>query len=258
MIFYFSGTGNSRWVAECIGKGLNERTVALSDFPVDTNRLVLRKGERLGFVFPVYSWAPPGVLLRFVKQLCIDGIPKYVYFVCTCGDDTGKTADVFRRVIEKKGWKCSAGFSITMPNSYVCLPGFNVDAAGVAEEKLCQAIGKVEQVINKLRAYELFSDCHEGSFPRMKTYFIRPLFEYFLMSPRLFRASDRCISCGLCVKVCPLHNVHLQEGRPKWGNRCAMCLACYHHCPRHAISYGRQTSNKGRYVFPTGNKWKKP
>ena len=258
MIFYFSGTGNSRWVAECVGKKLGEPVVALVDFPVDTSELVLRKGERLGFVFPVYSWAPPQLILQFIRKLCVSVLPEYVYFVCTCGDDIGKTADVFRRAIEKKGWKCSAGFSVTMPNSYVCLPGFDVDPFQVEVTKLQRAVQRVDEIADKLEMYESVYDCHEGSISYIKTYLIRPFFERYLMSPALFKVTDACISCGKCEKVCPLHNIYLQSGKPQWGVTCTMCLACYHHCPTHAIAYGRQTQKKGQYVFSLHKELNKP
>lgn len=250
MIFYFSGTGNSRWVAECVGKKLGEPVVALTGFSVETDRLVLREGERLGFVFPVYSWAPPRVVLRFISSLLLKEKPHYVFFVCTCGDDTGKTVDIFCRAIAEKGWRCHAGYSVTMPNTYVCLPGFDVDSCQVEEEKRQKAVERVDRIAARLQTYTAEFDCHEGVMPRVKTYLLRPFFERYLMSPRPFRVLEGCIACGKCEKVCPLHNIRLQKGKPEWGNHCAMCLACYHHCPQHVVAYGRQTQKKGQYVFP--------
>lgn len=249
MIFYFSGTGNSRWVAQCIGEQLNEPVYALADFSAENSLLTLQEGERLGFVFPVYSWGPPEVVLRFVNSLHVESKPEYVYFVCTCGDDTGKTGDVFGRAIEKKGWACKAGFSVTMPNTYVCLPGFDVDSPLLEEEKRNKAVRRVVGISENLKNYVSKFDCHEGGIPRIKTYLIRPLFERYMMSVRMFKASEECISCSKCEKVCPLHNIRMKEGKPEWGNHCAMCLACYHHCPKHAVAYGNQTKKKGQYVF---------
>lgn len=51
-----------------------------------------------------------------------------------------------------------------------------------------------------------------------KSYLIHPLFMHTLMSPKPFKATDSCISCGLCEKACPVRNIHLKErGKPEWG-----------------------------------------
>lgn len=208
----------------------------------------------LGFVFPVYSWGPPAVVIDSLLKLQVSCVPRYVYFVCTCGDDAGKTADIFRKAVARKGWKCNAGFSVMMPNTYVCLPGFDVDPGRLARLKLGSMGGRVGFIVRCVSARMEKFDCHEGSFPRLKSYLIRPLFNRFMVSPKAFRAADSCISCGRCTQVCPLHNISLTEGHPRWGNDCAMCLACYHHCPKHAVEYGNMTRGKGQYIppFPDG------
>ena len=60
MIFYFSGCGNSRFVAESIAKELDERLLFIPEEERNGNfDYELGDGERLGFVFPIYSWCPP-------------------------------------------------------------------------------------------------------------------------------------------------------------------------------------------------------
>ena len=107
MILYFSGTGNSREVAGCLGRISGEKVLPLLEVAGGgKDALVLQEGEALGFVFPVYSWGPPPVVLEALERIRIEGVPEYVYFVCTCGDDTGKTADIFRKAVSRKGWTC--------------------------------------------------------------------------------------------------------------------------------------------------------
>lgn len=94
MIFYFSGTGNSAWVARQIAKAQQEELLAIAEEINKNKEYVLKDGEKVGFVFPVYAWGPPGIVLRFIRQLKMKN-PEYLFFVCTCGDDTGRTAQVF-------------------------------------------------------------------------------------------------------------------------------------------------------------------
>ena len=250
MIYFFSGTGNSMAIAKMLAKQLDDRMMSVIEALEQKNLFVLMEDEPLGFVFPVYSWGPPEVVLRLLASLKLSEAPSYLYFVCTCGDDTGKTADVFSKAASQRGWICRAGFSVTMPNTYVCLPGFDVDADELKRRKLAHAAVRVVDLVQSIKERVTRFDCHEGGFPRLKTYAIRPLFNRLLMSPKPFRVTDDCVSCGKCIRSCPTKNIRWKDGRPSWSNNCTMCLACYHHCPKHAVEYGSQTKHKGQYTFP--------
>ena len=250
MIFVFSGTGNSLAVAQLLAKKLNDRIVPVMDALDASEIIALAEGESLGFVFPVYSWGPPAVVMQLLAEVKMLSKPSYLYFVCTCGDDIGKTADVFKEAVERRNWTCNAGFSVTMPNTYVCLPGFDVDRSDLAQRKLAHATVRVMSIAQRLEDREHVFDCHEGGFPRLKTYGIRPLFNRFLMDPKPFHSTDACVSCGKCIQVCPKKNIKWKNGRPSWGTDCTMCMACYHHCPKHAVEYGKKTKGKGQYTYP--------
>lgn len=249
MIFYFSGTGNSRWVAEQLATALSETLVSIADVCASGSQPVFPADRKIGFVFPVYSWGPPPVVLRLIASMQFTGKPSYMYFVCTCGDDTGMTADIFCQEVRRCGWECQSGFSVVMPNTYVCLPGFDIDWSDVAETKCSLAVDRVEEISRLVREEVQRMDCLAGRFPRVKSYLIRPLFNRFWTSPKRFHVEESCISCGKCTQVCPLHNIRLIEGKPVWGGECAMCLACYHHCPKHAVAYGKYTRGKGQYTL---------
>lgn len=249
MIFYFSGTGNSRWVAEQLATASSEELVSIADVYISGKRPVFSVGEKVGFVFPVYSWGPPSIVLHLIDTIQFIEKPVYLYFVCTCGDDTGKTAQIFCRAVHRRGWECQAGFSVVMPNTYVCLPGFDVDSGEVAGAKCNRAVRRIAEISRLVGEGVKRMDCFPGSFPAVKSYLIRPLFNRFWVSSQRFGAEDTCISCGKCVQVCPLHNIRLVDGKPVWGKECTSCLACYHHCPRHAVTYGKYTKGKGQYTF---------
>lgn len=245
MIFYFSGTGNSLWVARQLAEKLQDTLVPIAEGVDGT--FSLKADEKVGFVFPVYAWAPPAIVLDFIRRVGLNN-PSYLYFVCTCGDDTGKTAQVFTKAVRARGWTCHAGYSVTMPNTYVSLPGFDVDDKDLERRKVENAKARVrfiaEELSNRVKMHSY--NCHEGTVPSLKTYVIRPLFNAFLMSPKPFHVTDACTACKRCEKKCPVHNIKV-EGRPQWGDHCTQCLACYHVCPVHAIQYGDRTKGKGQY-----------
>ena len=252
MIFYFSGTGNSKWIANQLSKKQQENLVFIPDaLQNGALEFCLQAGEKVGFVFPVYSWGPPEIVLRFISQLTLKGYQQqYLFFVCSCGDDTGLTQQVVVKALAAKGWKCHAGFSVIMPNNYVLFPGFDVDSKELEKKKLHEAVSALENINGLISTEESVFSCKEGSFPFLKTRIINPLFNRFQMSPKHFRVTAGCISCKRCEKSCPVKNVTLREGKPVWGTNCTSCLACYHVCPQQAVQYGKKTKDKGHYFHP--------
>ena len=252
MIFYFSGTGNSKWIAEQLADRLKEQLI----FIPETMRNAIfdyemADKEKIGFVFPVYSWGPPPIVLQFIEQLNLQRYDKqYLFFVCSCGDDTGLTQQVFCNAVSRRGWKCDAGFSVIMPNNYVLLPGFDVDSKEIEERKLTDAIPKLAEIGSMFEEGKEVFQCHEGSFPFIKTKIINPFFTKWGISARKFHTTDACIACKRCEKACPMNNIVMVGWKPVWGTDCTSCLACYHICPQNAVQYGSVTGKKGEYFNP--------
>ena len=250
MIFYFSGCGNSKHVAETIAAGLNDTLVFIPEAARKGRYdYTLAEGERLGFVFPVYSWAPPKLVLDFIEKLNISGQMSYLYFACTMGDECGLTDKVFRKVLEQKGWTLSACFSVQMPETYIGMPGFKLDTEENAKRKINAADAKMKELVPRIKNKESFSEMTVGSAAWLKSRLVNPGFNKFATDDSKYRSTEACIHCGKCVEVCPLKNITLEDGRPKWHGHCTMCMACYHHCPENAIQYGKATVGKGQYYY---------
>ena len=124
MIFYFTGTGNSRWVAEALGTAFDEPLVSIADaLNEGKNAYPLGEREKVFFVFPVHSWGPAVLVPRFISRLILSGYKgQEVYFVCTCGDDCGYTDRIMRSILARRGIAVTGGFSVQMPNNYVLMP----------------------------------------------------------------------------------------------------------------------------------------
>lgn len=256
MIFWFSGTGNSLWAAQQLARlTADVHTVAMAQSLTSGEcRFSLDKGEAVGFVFPTYSWGLPPAVKAFIGQMQLDGYTprgNHCYAVVTCGDDVGLTASLLHRRLWGAGVRLDAAYSLTMPNNYVCLPGFDTDPSALEAQKLDSAHSRIAAIAQSIGLRKQEVDVTRGSMAWFKSRVISPLFGLALMSPRPFHAlPDRCTGCGRCARACPLGNVSMSGGRPQWGRRCTMCLACYHHCPAHAVHYGRATLHKGQYHCP--------
>lgn len=262
MIFYYSGTGNTRHCASRLAEALGESLVEIPSLvgtPYKEGKKhpgipwpELAEGERIGFMFPIYSWGIPpivGYLLSVLPQGYLSG--HYAWGACTCGDEAGIAMRLFSRKIRKnRGHAPQAVWSIIMPNDYVLLPGFDVDSTAVAQSKIEKSEARLTEIAAKISAQEegIF-DVHEGSLPALRTRLTFPLFKKWGINPKRWHVdTDRCIRCGKCSRACPIGNI--ADTPPRWEEHCLSCCACFHICPVRAIDYGHFTQGKGQYFYP--------
>lgn len=237
MIFYFSGTGNSRWAAE--------RIAALTgDEARDISRLAnipdLSKETRIGLVFTIYAWGVPEPMLTFVKTL---GKPDAFSFgVCTCGEEAGLAMKKLARL-----YPLRSSYSLVMPNNYIL--GADVDDEQTVRQKIGAAETEIQAIAREVLAGKPVYRVHEGSLAGLKSGFVNFGFNRFARSTKPFRATDACNSCGLCARNCPASTISLINGKPAWGRQCYQCLRCINECPQRAIQYGNHTERRGRYTF---------
>lgn len=247
MIVYFSGTGNTRFVALRLAELLGDRDVAM-DVASETPA-VNEIGQRMVWCFPTYSWGVPPVVVDYINKVKASGADNINhYMVTTCGDDMGLTDRQWRRLIRKRGWKADGAFAVIMPNTYVLMKGFNVDPPKVAAAKVSAAPERIAEIARRIErgGSDLLV---RGGWAWVKSRIIYPWFCRFEMSPKPFHATGGCTGCGLCARSCPMHNIRMDSGEPCWGDRCALCLRCYHICPRRAVAYGKATDGKGQSLL---------
>lgn len=243
MIYYFSGTGNSKWVAEELARRTGDEVQSIAALQKDGSVSVYANcGSRIGVVFPIYAWGAPLIVERFCKSLTMmEGV--YAYAVCTCGDEAGLALKRLKKMFDFR-----AAWSVAMPNNYVI--GFDLDTPEQEAKKVEAASGKLESIAKSILAGESVYEVNEGAGARMKTGFIRPMFNTFARSTRSFSVDDNCNSCGLCERICPIDAIELQNGKPVWVKKhCTQCLGCINRCPQRAIQHGTGTAKRGRYYF---------
>ena len=251
MILWYSGCGNSRFVADTLSKELgDERMVFIPEAARSGMALEFGPDESLGIVFPVYSWSVPKLVSEFLRTVRIKGKPAYIFAACTCGDETGHTEKHLKKDLSRQGLELDAFFSFQMPETYINLPGFKLDTPENALRKTesTKASLKDAVVLIKERAKGSFNKLKGGS-SFLKSNILKPLFYGLLITDRKFTVSDACIGCGICAKNCPLQNITIENDRPKWNGHCTNCMSCYHRCPKNAINFGKSSIGKGQYYF---------
>ncbi len=255
MIFYFSGTGNTRWAAEQLARKTNEQLLFIPEELRGKCEYTLAEDERIGFCFPVHGWQPPHIVREFISQMEItNAAGHYCFALVTCGDSIGRTMEMLNKALSVKGLRAESLFSLVMPESYVCLPFMYTDKPERAREKISVATRELEvyaRMITERKRGEVHTV--RGAAPWTFSHVIGACFNARMVTDRKFTVdADVCIHCGRCEQVCPTGNVGLNDMRlPQWSHdgSCTCCLACYHYCPRHAINYGDITRRRGQYHF---------
>ena len=69
MIFYFSGTGNTRWAAQKVAEATGDRLLFIPDELKGDCSYSLVPHEAVGFCFPVHGWQPPHIVREFIRRL---------------------------------------------------------------------------------------------------------------------------------------------------------------------------------------------
>lgn len=256
MILYFSGTGNSRHVAMRLSELIADEhaPTALGPDSIQTEVAATTDVSRVVWVFPIHAWGVPRHVLRAIAALQLPENAVH-YMVCTCGDDIGMAHLAWRRAIGRRGWRSAGEFSVTMPNTYVLLPGFDVDASSMADDKLRRADDRLHEIASIISRGDEATMVTTGALPRLKSHVLRPLFERLLTDPAGFGVDpEACKRCSRCADACPVSNISYDpSGLPQWGDACTMCLGCLHACPHRAVAYRRRpllsSHGKGRYYL---------
>ena len=255
MIFYFSGTGNTRWAAETIAKETGERLLFIPEELKGDCHYTLSDDERIGFCFPTHGWQPPRIVRRFINRLHIDHANgHYCFALTTCGDSIGLTMDLLNQDLRKANLpKAVSTFTLIMPESYVCLPFMYTDKPEREREKIATAQKQTESIVQTIKSRQSgVEKLVKGFWPWGMTHVVGTYFNGHMVTDQKFTVDhDKCVKCGACAKACPTGNVQLVGGLPQWKHdeSCTCCLACYHHCPKHAINYGSITRKRGQYYF---------
>ena len=245
MVIYFTGTGNSRCVAQWIAQQVQDELVDAGVYIKSGQSPQLCSDKPWIFVAPTYSWRIPRVFLDFIKRSSFKGGSK-AYFAMTCGSETGCAQDKNEQLCKAKGFEYMGTLGVVMPENYIAL----FDAPGEEESERIKEQARIttQQACGIIKAGGTLPRLKSGIADAVKSGIVNDIFYKFVISSKKFYATDACISCGKCETLCPLNGIRLVNGKPVWNGSCTHCMACICSCPAKAIEYANATQNKRRYT----------
>lgn len=218
MIFYFSGTGNTKWVARQIADAIGEELFYIPDLiRKGQYEYELRECERIGFCFPTHGWQPPKIVRTFIRQLRLKrSKDAFCWALTTCGDNMGEAMTILNKelasnkqlsAINGQPLQAETLFSVIMPESYVCLPFMKTDTEEKEAMKIELATQQIPHIIQMIEERRRgIEELEKGATPRLYSYVIGGYFNKRMITDKKFTVDeDVCIKCGKCEKICPQH-----------------------------------------------------
>ena len=246
MIFCFSGTGNSRYIAKRLSEALGDTVTDLNAKIRAHDHTPVETGKDAIFVTPTYAWRIPRVVSEWLAETELTGAER-IRFVMDCGSEIGNAAEYNRRLAERKHLLYMGTAQIIMPENYIAMFGApdNEEARSIVKK----AEPSIDAAAACIRAGESFPAPRCSLYDRFMSAAVNPIFYPFFVKANAFRVSDACVACGRCAESCPMNNIRLADGKPVWGKECTHCMACICYCPAGAIEYGKKSLGQPRYRF---------
>jgi ferredoxin/flavodoxin len=247
IIFYFSGTGNSLKLARDIAGTIGNTDIVFMEdgFPANQHY------DRVGFVFPCYAGGAPKIVLDFIHRLNLKAISPSAYFfvVVSCNAWGGNSAHMINSLLVKKGFHLHYANAVPTVGNYIAK--YHPEKSFIdnsLERTLQEANIKSAEIAGAIREKKILSP---EKWSLRKAVFYKAGNVYFRIMAKKLAITDKCINCGVCVKICPANNICAGKGKPVFRNKnCAQCMACLQWCPQKAIECGDLTAARNRYHHP--------
>lgn len=237
VLYYFSGTGNTKWVAVKLRN-------CLRNYDIDLDIKSIEKDSKFnlrGYCFlvigtPVYADIEPKLIEDFVKAIPPTEINVKCIIYSTQGGDSCSAINRLSKMLKERGYNVVIEAMIKMPNNFYFNAG-KKPSDEVIHNLLQNAEDKVSQMAK---------DFNENKTVKANTFFLKQKagsmggMAYRRAVPRISKnitSSDFCKKCGLCLRNCPRGNITFENGRAIFHSNCILCLRCIYICPANAVLY---------------------
>jgi len=233
-LFYFSGTGMTKYIIDRLSGEFEKHRVSLDCFKIDNvdiHNVAHTEYDIMGIAYPIHSFNAPKIVINFVKRL-----PKVsnmdIFIIPTAGEEhkiNYASSDLLIKKLNKKGYKVFYNKLIEMPNNFIIK--FSDEKVSIILERAKGDIPNIAKSILELKP--CFMEKRIGS--KVISFFGRIEWLGAPIMSKFYYVKEDCIRCGKCVNSCPNKNIIMNEKAISFKWCCGMCMRCIYQCPKNTI-----------------------
>jgi ferredoxin/flavodoxin len=239
-IAYFSGTGNTRLVADLLAGALRRRgsmveLLAIEEVLNVRGRWDTAPYRYIGIGWPVHALDAPRIVYEFLRRLP-PGEGKPVFTFRSAGDPfwNGGPTEPIRRALAQRGYRVRREDLLIMPpNVLISCPHT------VARQLYLKAEQRVEAIASAILTDGDAEPDVIAESPLIQRVVARIFAKTEGLGARLagrwWHVTADCTLCNRCVDECPPGNIFRDMDRLTFGWDCLSCLRCVYRCPEQAI-----------------------
>lgn len=231
-ILYFTGTGNSLYVAKQFAAERISITQAMK------NNEAVFEDDEIGIICPIYCHMPPKIVQEFLDKVTLSA--NYIFVIFTYGNRKCDAFEWMDEFMKSKGIDCSYIDAVKMVDNF--LPSFDMNEQMSIDKEIDS---QIKQVISSVKN-------HRTGYEKTTAKEIehhQKVMEMTAATPESFdgsllKVTDSCIGCGICSLVCP-NGKYIMDGEKavRKEGACEYCQACAQNCPQKAIIPGKTDKN---------------
>jgi ferredoxin len=257
LTLYFSGTGNTKYIAELFSRKMNARCFSIEgdvDFTAE-----IKAQDTVAFCYPIYNSRVPRIMRRFVHKHKTDLLGKKVVILVTqqalSGDGARVFTDLFERgaieVIYAEHFNLQQNMGNIPVWSALFTPDEKTNRRFIkkTEAKMDAVCNNIKNNVVKKRGFNKASEILgylQGKPWQKDTSQITPA----RLEKRLaagVRIHGDCNACAICVGICPMKNLEEKRGKIRPKGDCTVCYRCVNRCPQKAITVYIHRKPKWQY-----------
>jgi len=251
-IFYFSGTGNTKWLAEQLSEKLNAKSHTADCYTIEKPvaelteliKSVLEQSDYIGFAFPLHGADAPGVIKEFFSLFVSvaaksEKTSAKLMILNTFGYVNGMGYFRLKKILKKCDMPISYYMNFRLPNNSEA-SNYKLLGENIPEKIKNSATSKID---NLIEALEKGRKRIQGIGPHLLTgIVIRKLLSEKIKESynNLKVDSSLCTKCMKCVKNCPTKSIKYSNDSFAFKSACDVCWRCIALCPEGAISTGNR------------------
>ena len=241
-IIYFSGTGNTKFVACNMKKELEDRNIYIDLINIEKDTVLPCNYKYIIIGGPIYVDLYPDMLVDYIRKNLYGYTGRCMLFST---QSSNVPSSAFQDVLDRASFlNIKYCQYIQMPNNFY---NFMFKKTPKDEEKR-----RIKEAINlSSQALEEFLSGKEKIYHTnfLKVCFVRVVYKIFyphmakMLTKNIEIDLNKCIHCRICEIKCPRKSIYLSD-KVSFNDKCLLCQRCMNSCPKNAFLYKNKVYDK--------------